>query len=185
MPIYLPDDDTPFRFEKNPASIYPAEEPLEQDEQTWLFETVFAHENLMPELRYAFHVPNGGARPSKTYVGKDGKTHRYSREAQKMRSQGVRKGVPDICWPLPRKRPDETGEYRGLYIEMKRVKSGSLEPEQKAWRDFLLRQGYFWKMCRGNEDAWETMKAYYRLEAVAEREIEEPKPTRRPRAKAA
>jgi hypothetical protein len=60
-----------------------------------------------------FAIPNGGAR--------------HKAIAGKLRAEGVRAGVPDICLPVPR------GEYHGLFIELKRPKGGHVSEEQEAW----------------------------------------------------
>ena len=46
-----------------------------------------------------YHIPNGGTR--------------NKIEAANLKRQGVKSGVPDLCFPLAR------GKYHGLYIEMK------------------------------------------------------------------
>ena len=81
-----------------------------------------------PELKWAFHVPNGG--------------FRHKAEAAKLRAMGVRSGVPDICLPVRR------GSYSGLFIELKRMakdgkREGRLSDNQKeVWIPFLKSQGF-------------------------------------------
>lgn len=77
---------------------------------------------------WIFAIPNGGDR------------HRIT--AAKLKAEGVSRGVPDLFIPSMR-----------LWIEMKRQKGGSLSSEQKAWRDYLLDQGYSWVLGQGFEDA--------------------------------
>lgn len=115
-------------------------EPLEAEEQRALFEWAGYMSRQYPELRYMYHVPNGG--------------RRNAREAALLRAEGVKKGVPDIVLPVAR------GEHHGLYIELKRQKSGSLSREQKAYLDFLHRQGYRAVMCRGWRQAANVIQAY-------------------------
>ena len=55
--------------------------------------------NRYPELRWLFHVPNGGSR--------------NKQEAVKFKQMGVKAGVSDLCLPYPK------GIYCGLFIEMK------------------------------------------------------------------
>lgn len=75
----------------------------------------------MPELAWLHAIPNGGARNVVV--------------ARKMKAEGVRKGVWDICWPFP------CGPYKGLYIEFKFGKN-NLTAEQKAFGAFVESQGY-------------------------------------------
>ena len=124
--------------------ILQPEIPLEEVEAMWLFNKILQHEMLMPELRWLFHVPNGGWR--NVTVG------------AKLKREGVRRGVPDYIWPLCR------DGYPGFYLELKRVKGGGLEPEQKEYRDWLVSQGYRWVMCRGAAEAWEAIMAYHALQ---------------------
>jgi hypothetical protein len=109
----------------------------------WLYGKILQNVDRYPEMAWIFHVPNGGWRTAKT--------------AGKLKAQGVKPGVPDYVWPLPR------GEHHGCWIEMKRVRSGALESKQKLWRDWLIAQGYYWEMCRGSAHAWERLLWYYHL----------------------
>ena len=52
-----------------------------------------------PELKWLYHVPNGGSR--------------NRAEAAKFKQMGVKAGVADLCLPYPK------GAYCGLWIEMK------------------------------------------------------------------
>lgn len=92
-----------------------------------------------PELKMLYHVPNGGRRDKI--------------EAKHLKSQGVRKGVPDLDLPVPRK------GYHGLKIEMKADK-GRLSPEQKWWIEELQKQGYLCKVCFGWESAINILMSY-------------------------
>lgn len=94
--------------------------PLESLEQTWLFQWVATQEGKYPELELLHHIPNGGKRDKKT--------------AEKLKAEGVKAGVPDICLPVARK------GYNNLYIELKRI-GGKVSKEQEAWIDKLNRAG--------------------------------------------
>lgn len=115
-------------------------EPLEAEEQKTLFEWAAIMERQYPELRFMYHVPNGGRRRTK--------------EAMHLKAEGVRAGVPDIVLPTAR------GCFHGLYIELKRQKSGSLSQDQKDYLDFLQKQGYCAVMCRGWKQAASTILMY-------------------------
>ena len=69
--------------------------------------------------------------------------------------------MPDICLPVPR------GKFHGLYIEMKKLKGGTVSREQKEWGAKLARQGYCWKVCHGWEEARDVLTEY-----LGEREYE-------------
>ena len=126
--------------------------PSEHQEQTELFHALaaWATENHLAALAYA--IPNGGYRAKKT--------------ATMLRDEGVKAGVPDICWPVPR------GKYHGMYIEMKRREHRNsagrkVKPmpsaEQREWISALRAQGYFVVVARGCDEALEQMKHYWHL----------------------
>lgn len=117
-----------------------ASEPLEAEEQKMLFKWAEIMEMQYPELRFMYHVPNGGRRRTK--------------EAANLKAEGVKAGVPDVVIPAAR------GCFHGLYIEMKRQKSGSLSQDQKDYLDFLQKQGYCAVMCRGWKQAASTILMY-------------------------
>lgn len=98
-----------------------------------------------------FHVPNGGARPSRE--DKAGK--RFSVESQKMRRQGVKKGVPDnfIMRPV-RGAP-------GVVVELKRVRGGTVSPEQKKWLATLQSFGWITHVAKGADDAIKFVREVY------------------------
>lgn len=74
--------------------------------------------------------------------------------AARMKSEGVRRGYPDLQMDVPR------GGFHGLRIEMKRIKGGSVSPEQKEVHQFLREQGYSVAVCRGNDEAIAVIKDY-------------------------
>ena len=65
----------------------------------------------------------------------------------------MKKGVPDLCLPVPRK------NYHGLYIEMK-YGNGRTSKEQREWINKLNEQGYKAVVCNGFEKAKETIEKY-------------------------
>lgn len=96
-------------------------------------------------LAFLFAIPNGGARSGVT--------------AARMKAEGVKAGVPDICLPMTR------GGYAGLYIELKRPKAagkmaGRLSPEQADWHAFLRVQGYAVAVAYGWRAAVAVIEAY-------------------------
>lgn len=71
----------------------------ESGHQEALFSWAAYRTEIMPELQYMYHVPNGGKRDKAT--------------AAVLKRQGVKAGVPDIMLPAAR------AGYHGLYIELK------------------------------------------------------------------
>lgn len=93
-----------------------------------------------PELELLYHVPNEGKRSYKT--------------AARLKAEGLKSGVPDICLPVPR------GGYHGLYIELKRVKNSRVTQDQLDWIEALIAQGYVAAVCRGCDEAIELITRY-------------------------
>jgi len=112
----------------------------ESVEQTRLFQWARMQQGRWPELQLLYHIPNGGSR------------HRL--EAIRLKQQGVRAGVPDLCLPVAR------DNCHGLYIELKRMKGGRVSPEQTAWMEALKAEGYMVAVCHGWEMASEVIMCY-------------------------
>lgn len=93
----------------------------------------------VPELFLMFAVPNGG--------------HRSKAAAGKLRAEGVKPGVPDLCLPVP-----AHGKH-GLFLEMK-VAGGSVKPEQRDWLMNLHRHGYRVAVVNDFETAWWVLADY-------------------------
>ena len=114
-------------------------EPYESEEQVALFQWAEAMSGKYPCLRLMYHVPNGG--------------HRSAAVAGKLKAEGVKAGVPDICLPSAR------GGYHGLYIELKAGKNKATK-EQEEWLSALSEEGYKAVVCRGWVRASEEIKKY-------------------------
>jgi len=112
----------------------------EREEQRYLLRWANMRSATLPGLDMLFHVPNGGARDI--------------RVAAQLKSEGVKKGVPDLFLMAPR------GGYHGLAIELKRRGGGRVSPEQKDWIERLNAQGYRATVCFGWNDARQTIEAY-------------------------
>lgn len=110
----------------------------EKDEQIALFDWA----SYRTDLQLMFHIPNEG--------------RRSVQHTQSLLRQGMKPGVPDIFLPIAK------GRYHGLFIEMKRKFGGRQTPEQKAWQTALLENGYCSCVCRGFEDARDTIDWYLR-----------------------
>ena len=100
---------------------------------------------LRPEI-YFFAIPN--------------QANRHISNAVKMKNEGVRAGVPDLCFMLP--------EGRVGWIEMK-TPTGSLSATQKMFRDRCLELAHPWALCRSVDDAlrvltaWDALQLKYRV----------------------
>jgi hypothetical protein len=115
------------------------DKPSESKEQIALFEWAGYLVKQHPELELLYHIPNGG--------------HRYITTAKKLKAEGVKAGVPDVCLPVAR------GAYHGLYIEMK---AGNNKPtqNQSRWLTALTEQGYYAAVCNGWEAASKILLNY-------------------------
>ena len=88
-----------------------------------------------------FAIPNGG--------------HRHKAVAAKLKAEGVRPGVPDLCLPVAR------GLHHGLYIELKTLKpKRNPTTEQDWWLKELANQGYATFCCRGHKAAISVIQDY-------------------------
>lgn len=103
-----------------------------------------------PELAWLHAIPNGG--------------HRIKAVATQMKREGVRRGVPDVCLPVP------AGSYHGLYLEMK---AGQNKPtkDQKDWLRGLANNGYCVAVCYSTEDAKQVIIDYLRLRDLSGRQV--------------
>lgn len=113
----------------------------EHIEQVKLFDWLRYQSNINPELVFAFAIPNGGQRNIRT--------------AMNLKAEGVKRGVPDICLPVPK------GKYHGLFIELKAGKNKPT-PEQIHYIDFLSAGGYKAVVCYGFDEAREVILNYIR-----------------------
>lgn len=116
--------------------------PSEDEEQIMVMKWAEMQMGRWPDLRWLFHIPNGGKR---------GKA-----EAARFKAMGVKAGVPDLCLPVP------IGRYHGLYIEMKRREGGRLSEDQKEWIDGLSGNGYCVHRCDGWQEAVRVLEDYLR-----------------------
>ena len=114
--------------------------PRESTDQTKLVARIKMH---YPAV-VVFAIPNGGFRNSK--------------EAARLKAEGVLAGVPDLMVAVAR------NGRNGLFIEMKREKGGRVSPAQRAVIEDLEGAGYSVAIGRGVDDAWlaflEYMGAY-------------------------
>jgi len=114
----------------------------EHDEQVELFAWAKRNMHRYPALRLLHAIPNGG--------------HRHKGVAAKLKAEGVRAGVPDVCLPVPR------GRYCGLYIEMK-VGRNTTTDKQAKWLERLADAGHMTAVCYSHVEASETIERYLHL----------------------
>jgi hypothetical protein len=117
----------------------------EHGEQAAFFEYLDRLEMRHPEYRYAFHIPNGEKRDKAT--------------AFKLKSAGVRPGVPDVMVPVVRP------PWHGLFLEFKVGRNG-LSPGQKAFQAFLLHQGYLVVVVYSSAEAIDAVERYLGVPAA-------------------
>lgn len=134
-----------MRGRKKPADVMPA--PLEEQEQKWLLKWAELNTAAHPELALFYHIPNEGKR-----------SYRAGKE---LVEQGLKRGVPDNCLPVPK------GKYAALYIELKRKKGSKVSDEQRGWIDALNRAGNRAVICYGWEEAAAEIMAYLKGAARA------------------
>jgi hypothetical protein len=123
-----------------PAEI--AKSGTEHGEQAALFFWAAMNRTLYPCLKWLYAIPNGGGRSPV--------------EGSRLKAEGVKKGVSDVCLPVP------SNGFNGIYIEMKR-KDGTakdVKPEQAEFLEFVQSQGYYGCVCFGWEQASKTLEWY-------------------------
>jgi len=89
-----------------------------------------------------FHIPNEAKRSPAT--------------AARLRAEGMRPGVPDLCIPVAR------GDYHSLYIEMK-ADGGKPSEEQSRWIWRLRDEGMCAYVCYGADNAIALIDRYMAL----------------------
>ena len=94
----------------------------------------------MPDVyEVAYAIPNGG--------------QRHIRVATKLKAEGVKAGIPDICIPIGRH------GFHALYIEMKSL-TGAPTKKQLEKMNALSRWKNMCALCKGLDAAIDTVTAY-------------------------
>ena len=88
-----------------------------------------------------------------TMLGGSGDGLRFARFA-KLKREGFVGGVPDLFLAHP------VAPFAGLWIEMKRVKGGSVRPDQREMHDLLRRAGYAVEVAKGAREAQDVIELY-------------------------
>ena len=131
-------------------------EPTEHAEQCAVMTWAALNAGKWPCLRLLYAVPNGA------FFGGEIKTFASGKKvpvaairARKLKAEGLKEGVPDLCLPVP-----SGAAHHGLYIEMKRRRSGVSSAMQKWWRQCLILMGYRTELCHGAEEAIDVIKSH-------------------------
>jgi hypothetical protein len=114
---------------------------IEHQHQVALFRWAAYNSKKHPALDAMFAIPNGGAR--------------HIRVAQKLKAEGVKRGVPDVFVPWAKQLPSSKlglTMYHGLFIEMKAPK-GKPTKEQLDYSVFLTGSHYLVEFCYSWEEA--------------------------------
>lgn len=120
----------------------------EHEHQKFVFQILALNEAKFPFLRFIYAVPNGG--------------QRHPAVAAKLKAEGVKRGVSDICIPFSCQHNfrDPSGSCcPGAYIEMKAPK-GKVSPEQKEFLEFVKEQGYFATVAYSCDEALDGIENY-------------------------
>jgi len=121
----------------------------EHSEQSQLVEWAHLQRGKFPGLGMLYAIPNGG--------------HRHIGAAMKLKKEGVKRGVPDLCLPVP------MGKYHGMYIEFKPEhvpgETNKTYPSlsQKQWLRALDKLGYKAVLVYGFEEGKAAILDYLTL----------------------
>lgn len=111
----------------------------EHSEQAAFVDWARLQESAIPELTLLYAIPNGGQRNKLVAI--------------KLKAEGVRPGVPDLCLPVARQ------DFHALYLETK-WGDNTLSPEQKCVIERLIRAGNKVVVCYGCDELIAAVKSY-------------------------
>lgn len=120
----------------------------EHAHQVALFCQINRHIKVWPELKWVFAIPNGGERNPVV--------------AARLKNEGVKSGVSDICLPIARR------GYHGFFLEMKKpslrptrdTSKGAASDNQLEFGEAVTKNGYLFSVCYNWMDAWERISWY-------------------------
>lgn len=116
---------------------------LEHTEQASLIKWwALAHNAFGVPESCLFAIPNGGERNIVV--------------AAKLKSEGVRAGIPDLFLAVP------VNGWNGLFIEMKKKKGGRLSDNQRTMMSIFSAYKYSVAVCHGFIEAKRTIETYLR-----------------------
>ncbi len=99
------------------------------------------------------------AKPDVHYFAIPNQANRHIHNAVKMKAEGVRSGVADLCFMLP--------GGKAAWLEMKKP-GGSMSDTQKQFRDICKTLGHLWGLAKSVNEAieilteWDVLKPAYR-----------------------
>ena len=123
----------------------------ESTEQQALFEWAAIYSTEAPELDLMYAIPNQGGQGKQAII-----------RGQRMRREGQKKGLPDICLPVRR------AGWNALYVEMKDVRGGRLSPHQLDWLIKLNAAGNCCALAHGFEGGRAAIMEYLTLEGTGD-----------------
>ena len=103
---------------------------------------------MFPQLALLYHIPN--------------ERKCTPQQGARLKRMGVKSGVPDIFLPVGVQKIDSVDrgqytiirtKYNGPYIELKRLRGGTVSAAQKQWIARLRDAGYAVEVCKGWEAA--------------------------------
>lgn len=116
----------------------------ESQEQQMLMKWIDFAMSKYPALGLIYHIPN--ERKCSNWQG------------GKLKREGVRAGVPDLCLPVANK------NHNALYIEMKRKKGNKPTANQLLWLNKLNEYGNLAVVCYGSDQAITVIEKYLKNE---------------------
>lgn len=138
-------------------------EPTEHAEQCAVMQWAQLNAGKWPCLRLLHAVPNGAFFGGEVKQLRGGKSVPVAAiRARKLKAEGLKEGVPDLCLPVPSGASHATGgpEHVGLYIELKRRTQGRASAMQKWWHQCLIAQGYRVELCHGAAAAIDVLRQH-------------------------
>lgn len=126
------------------------------------------YEEQCAVIRWARAMAETGQEPRLALLHGDSSGVRVSvGAAVKMKRAGAIKGWPDLMLAVPQTGVIYGSEKRlpyyvwlGLFLELKRRKNGVISPEQATIHKLLRDQGYRVVVCKGSDEAIDTIKVY-------------------------
>ena len=125
----------------------------EHDEQVTVIQWANLSKSRLPELELLFAIPNSANRFAKPYISKKTGEKLPPISAVRLKAEGVKPGLPDLCLPVARR------SCHALYIEMK-VGDNRPTPVQQYWHEQLQMQGNCVRVCYSADEAIKVLEWY-------------------------